>query len=286
MPTEENEAQPAASAEDSGGGHPGDARPFVVFVSSVTPSEISYSPLLGVLGDEARATLKDLEVLAGDVPPPDYEFDLEVEGVGRVLDEAGKQSSHLVGFSAGASAALAFAAKYPERVESLALVEPPFIGNKARTPEERAFWAEGDEAMAKPPAELMGAFVRMQLRPGVQPPPPPGPPPPWMAKWPEALKAMHWAFKAHDLDLGSLHGFRNPVYFACGSLSNPAWERMAERLGEALPNIEVEFYEDRHHLDAPHRAEPERFANALRELWARAETTKPPAGAGGSRRMA
>jgi pimeloyl-ACP methyl ester carboxylesterase len=241
-----------------------------VSVSSVTPAEITYGPLLGEIGDGATATLKDLEVLAGDTPPPDYGFDLEVEGIGRVLDEAGQQSAHLVGFSAGASAALAFAAKYPGRVESLALIEPPFIGNKAQTPEERAFWAEGDEAMAKPPAERMGAFVRMLLRPGVQPPPPPpGPPPPWMAKWPEALKAMHWAFKAHDLDLGSLRGFRKPVYVAVGSLSNPAWRRMAERLDEALPNIEVEAYEGRHHLDAPHVAEPERFANALRELWRR-----------------
>lgn len=255
------------SAEDRGTSHPGGDHP-VVFVSSVTPARISYGPLLDAIGDEARVELKDLEVLARDAPPPDYKFDLEVEGIKRVADGAERESVHLVGFSAGASAALAFAAKYPERAKSLALVEPPWIGNEGWTPEETVFWAEGDAAMSLPPAERMGAFLRMLLRTGVQPPPPPpGPPPPWMAKWPDALKAMHWSFKACDLDMESLRSYRNPVYFALGSLSNPAWERMAERLGDALPNIEVEVYEDRHHLDAPHVAEPERFAQALRKLW-------------------
>ncbi len=88
-----------------------------------------------------------------------------------------------------------------------------------------------------------------------------------MAKWPDVLKAMHWAFKAYDLDTASLRSYRNPVSFALGSLSNPAWERMAERLSGTLPNVEVEVYEGRHHLDPPHRAEPERFARALRKLW-------------------
>ena len=258
------------AARDRGVGGLGGTRPFVVFVSSVTPAGISYGPLLSVIGDEVTAALKDLEVLAGDAPPPDYAFAAEVEGIRRVADEARQESVHLVGFSAGASAALAFAAKYPERVASLALVEPPFIGNKARTPEERAFWAAGDEAMANPPAERMGAFLRMLVRPGVQPPDrPPDPVPPWMLKQPAALGTLHRSFKSHDLDLESLHDFGEPVYLAVGSLSNPAWDRMAQRLGEALPSIEVEVYEGRHHLDPPHVAEPERFGRALRELWRR-----------------
>lgn len=84
---------------------------------------------------------------------------------------------------------------------------------------------------------------------------------------------MNRVFKEYDLDPASLRDFRNPVYMAIGSLSNVAWERMAERLAGMLPNIEVEVYEGRHHLDAPHMAEPERFARALRRLWVRAGTT-------------
>ncbi len=161
------------AAEDRGASYPGGVRPFVVFVSSVTPAKITYGPLLDAIGDEARAALKDLEVISGDAPPPGYEFDLEVGGIERVADEAGRGSVHLVGFSAGASAALAFAAKHPERAESLALIEPAWIGNEGWTPEEAAYWAEADAAMSLPPAERMGAFLRMLLRPGVQPSPRP-----------------------------------------------------------------------------------------------------------------
>lgn len=258
------------SAESRADKRSEDNLPFVLFISGVTPAEIIYGPLLGVIKDEVRVELKDLEVFAKDAPPPDYVFDMEVEGIKRVADEAGQESLHLVGLSAGASAALAFAAKYPERALSLALIEPPWIGNQEWTSEEAAFWAEGDEIMALAPAEQMGRFFRMQLRPGVKPPQrPPGPPPPWMANRPAGLKALHNYFRSHALDTESLRHFRGPVYFARGALSNPAWERIAERSSGMLPNIEVEVYEERHHLDAPHVAEPERFARALRGLWAR-----------------
>ena len=61
------------------------------------------------------------------------------------------------------------------------------------------------------------------------------------------------------------------MYLARGSLSHPRWERQAKRLAGLFPNIRVEVYEGRNHIDAPHRAEPIRFARALRELWAGAD---------------
>lgn len=265
------------SAEGGLDKHPGDVRPFALFIAGATPAEIVYGPLLGVIGDEVRAELKDPEVFAGEVPAPGYTFDDEVESIRRVADGAGQESIHLVGYSAGGSAALAFAAKYPQRAASLGLIEPPWIGNEGMTPEEVEFWAEGDEVMSLPPAERMGRFFRLVLGSGVEPPArPPGPPPPWMANRPAGLKALHNYFNSHTLDPRSLRDIHNPVYFARGALSNPAWERIAERLSGMLPNIEVEVYEERHHLDAPHVAEPERFARALRKLWvsqARSTTT-------------
>lgn len=90
----------------------------------------------------------------------------------------------------------------------------------------------------------------------------PGPPPPWTMKQSAALAAMHRSFEEYDLDTESLRGFRNPVYMAIGSLSNVAWERMVERLSGTLPCLEMTVYEGRHHLDASHTAEPERFARA------------------------
>ncbi len=261
------------ATEENGG------TPFVVFVSGITPAEIIYAPLLGVIGDEIQAHLKELEVFAEETPPPDYSFAAEVEGIKRVADKSGEEKIHLVGLSAGASAALFFAAKYPERASSLALIEPPRIANEGWSSEDAAYWAESEEVMALPPAERMGRFPRLVLGPGAEPPPRPSGPPPWMVARTAGMAAMDRAFREYDLDPESLCGFRNPVYLALGSLSNPVFEREAKRLRGMLPNLEVEVYEGRHHLDAPHTAEPERFARALRGLWTRAGTTAPAGGA-------
>ncbi len=263
----------AMQTEDKGNGRHNGGRPFVVFVGAITPAEILYAPLLGVLGGEVRTHLKDLEVFVEEGAPSDYSLDAEVEGIKRVADEAGEGSIHLVGLSAGASAALFFAAKYPERASSLALIEPPRTANEGWSSEDAAYWAESEEVMALPPAERMGRFPRLVLGPGAEPPPRPSGPPPWMVARTAGMAAMDRAFREYDLDPESLRGFRNPVYLALGSLSNPVFEREAKRLGGMLPNLEVEIYDGCHHLDAPHTAEPERFARALRGLWARAGTT-------------
>ena len=130
-----------------------------------------------------------------------------------------------------------------------------------------------------PPGEMMPAFIRANLRPGVEPPPPPpGPPPPWMAKRPPGIKAIVSAFSAGELDMDALRRFRAPVYFALGGLSNPdQYLKIAERLAGVFDDFTLETFEQRHHLDPPHRAEPERLAASLRDLWARAQSAAPTA---------
>jgi pimeloyl-ACP methyl ester carboxylesterase len=54
----------------------------------------------------------------------DYTGDPEVGGGLRDADERGWEQFHLVGYSGGGAAALAFAASHPERLASLALLEP------------------------------------------------------------------------------------------------------------------------------------------------------------------
>ena len=156
-------------------------QPPVLFVpGGVTPVQLSYGPLLSALGSQIRPILKELEVYATDAPPPGYGLDVEVEGIRRVADEAGVERFHLVGFSAGGASSLAFTAKYPYRLRSLALIEPAWIGAPT-TPEDIADWAELGRVMLLPPDERMQAFMRWQVRPGVEPPVmqlPPGPPPP------------------------------------------------------------------------------------------------------------
>jgi pimeloyl-ACP methyl ester carboxylesterase len=121
----------------------------------------------------------------------------------------------------GGASSLAFAARLLERLRSLALVEPAWIGEFG--PEDAEDWAQLGKVMCELPSKRMQAFLR------------------WL-------------------------------YYALGSLSNRFYERAAMTLAGVFSDLQLEVYEGRSHLDPPHRAEPERFARALRRLWARAES--------------
>lgn len=250
--------------------HTSNGRPAVMFIpGGISPATVTYGPLLEHLKDEVRAVLRDLEVYAADTPPPGYELEREIEGIKSATEAADMTSFHLVEYSGGLS--LAFTARYPERVRSLALIEPGWIADDTWRREEVAYWSELGRVMALPPQERLPAGMALNVRPGVQAPsPPPGPPPSWMARRVANGAAMYRAYKDYDLDRERLRHFRRPVYLALGTLSPPIFERNAKLLTGLFPHIQLEMYEGRQHLDPPQRAEPERFAQALRELWARA----------------
>lgn len=252
---------------------------MILLPGAVLPADLAYGALLEALGDEVEAVAKELEIYAGEEPPPNYALDVEIEGILRAADASGFDRFHLVGYSGGGASSLAFATKHPGLLRSLALLEPAWAGNEGLDPAEQAVWREYDRIMALPPEEMMPAFVHSGLAPGVQPPPPPpGPPPPWMAKRPAGLAAFTRAFRTGELDLDALRGLQAPVYFALGGLSNPdQYGKIAERLAGVFPDFTLEVFEERHHFDPPHRVEYERLASSLRGLWARGETV-PVAG--------
>jgi pimeloyl-ACP methyl ester carboxylesterase len=254
-------------------GAPSDPHRNVILVpGAVLPADLAYGALLEALGNEIAALAKDLELYAGDEPPRDYTLELEVEGILRVAGAAGFERFHLVGYSAGGASSVSFAARHPERLHSLALLEPAWAGNEGLHNAEEALWREYERITILPPDQMMPAFMRANLSPGVElPSPPPGPTPPWMAKRPVGLRALTSAFAAAELDLDVLRRFHRPVYYGLGGLSNPdQYARIAERLAGVFSDFTLEVFEDRHHFDPPHRAEPERLAASLSALWARA----------------
>jgi pimeloyl-ACP methyl ester carboxylesterase len=242
---------------------------------SVLPAQAAYGRLVEVLGSDVDAMVKDLEVYASPDPPPDYTLDHEVAGVDREADARGWTGFHLVGYSGGGAASLAFAARRPERVLSLALLEPAWAGRWDRTAEEEALWQEYERLEALPPPEFMHAFMRLGVRPGVElAQPPSGDPPPWMAQRPAGIRAFLATFRTYDLDRDALASFDKPVYFALGELSNPdEYGAIATRLGTVFPDFQLEVFHKRHHFDPPHRIEPDRLAGSLRAHWRRAEAT-------------
>jgi pimeloyl-ACP methyl ester carboxylesterase len=244
----------------------------ILLPGGVLPAAVAYPALLEALGPDVQAVAKELEVYSGDQPSSDYGLDTEVAGILATAERTGFEQFHLVGYSGGGAASLAFATRHPQRLSSLALMEPAWAGNQDLSPQEQAVWRQFDRVMALPADERMAEFVRVQLRPGVAPPArPPDPPPPWMAKRPAGVAAMTNAFKSYDLDIERLRRFRAPVYYALGALSNPDhYSQQAIRLAGVFSDFTVEVYEQRHHFDPPHRAEPARVAQALTRLWSRA----------------
>jgi pimeloyl-ACP methyl ester carboxylesterase len=219
--------------------------------------------LIAALVLDADAVAKDLEVYATAQPPTDYSLDLEVDGVLREADARGWERFHLVGYSGGGAAALAFTARHPDRLLSLALLEPAWAGTWDRSPAEQAVWDEYDRLEGLPPGQFMPAFMRLNLKPGVSPPPPPaGEAPPWMAKRPAGISAFVQTFKTYDLDHESLRHFCRPVYYALGGLSNPdQFGEISTRLGRVFPDFTIEVFDERHHFDP---ATPSRARKALK----------------------
>jgi pimeloyl-ACP methyl ester carboxylesterase len=248
----------------------------ILLPGSVLPAQPAYGALIDALGPAVQAVAKDLELYAGDEPPPGWSLDTEIDGLLREADARGWETFHLAGYSGGGAAALAFAAKHPGRLLSLALLEPAWAGNWDWSPAHAELWKKYEQLEKLPPEQFMQAFMRLGVKPDVVlPPPPAGDPPPWMAKRPAGIKAFLETFKTYDLDRARLAGFRQPVFYALGGLSNPDdYGEIASRLSRVFfPDFHLEVFPKRHHFDPPHRIEPERLAELLRRHWEHAEAS-------------
>ena len=164
---------------------------------SVLPADLAYGEgeLVGALGADVETIVKDLEVYREDSPPPDYSLDTEVTGVLRAVDARGWSSSPRRVFrrrrrGAGRRRPLAGAAARPGPART-------GVGGQLGL-ERAAHEAVGElrrELERLPSERFMPAFMRLQVRPGVElPAPPPGPPPPWMRQRPAGIRAFMRTF--------------------------------------------------------------------------------------------
>jgi len=242
----------------------------------VAPAAQRYAPLVAAVGGRAELHLKDLEVYRDQTPPPDYSVDLELAALDRFADSLGLDRFHLVGYSGGGFFSLAYAGTRPERILSLALFEPAMVPGDM-TAEERALT---DAFRAKlnglDGAQLMSAFIRAQVKPGVElPPPPAGPPPPWMVKRPAGIAAGMQAFFTYQFDRDRFRVCGFPVYLGYGDLTSGMEVVKAGILARLFGDIRVQRYPGIHHFVAPERIYTEEHARALEELWQRATIAAP-----------
>jgi len=249
------------------------AVPFpVAFIpGGVNPAAITYGELLAALGGRVHPLLKDHDLYVGDTPPTHWTLDTEVDAIRRAADQAGLGTFHLVGYSGGGAISLKFVLAHGDRLRSLTLIEPAWIGNSGWTPEEEQYWAAERRNEAAEGGEFMKEFVRLGLKPGVSWSFPAGAPPSWMVKRPAGLRAFIAAFQSGDLDHTRLREFRRPVYLPYGDQSAFVEEIKQNRLAGIFPDARVECYDGTHHFAPPQRLQPDRFAKALLDLWARGD---------------
>ena len=233
------------------------------------PVQDTFAPLATPLHGEVVLVLKDREAYSR-APGERLTLADEVMGVGRMAEEKGLPSFHLLGYSAGGVVALAFAAASPERVRTLALIEPPWMGNDTASADAAALHFALDRVLtAVPVAQRMAHFRQAIMRPGDSPAPlPPGPIPAW-ASMRAAQGAMLWqAIRTATLETEQLRTFTAPVYVAVGTRSHPGFRATAEALVSVFPHAGLEVYEGADHFEI-HTQYAARLAASLRALWAK-----------------
>jgi len=240
----------------------------------VAPAAQRYSPLKSTLHGRAELHLKDHELYGGQSPPADYSVEMELAAVDRFADSLGLERFHLLGYSGGGFLSLAFAGTRPQRLLSLALFEPAMIPGQ-RGPEEQAAmdYLNAQLDGLQGPA-FMAAFVRAQLKPGVQPPPPPSQLTPGMEKRPAGIAAMMGAFLAYSFDRDLLRACEFPVYLGYGDLSHDYEAVQAAVLARLFADIRIQRFAGVHHFVPPEQIYTPIHAQALEDLWARASAAQ------------
>ena len=197
-----------------------------------------------------------------------YDMGVEVDAVRALAERAGARGFHLFGFSAGGTVALAAALAMPDRVLSVAVLEPAVIGEDAWHPAEAAWQAEMRRIRALPADARMDPFRRLVMRPGLEPPPSRRHNATWTSQ-DEMLEDMieHPGFVSSDLA-----AFPGPALIVIGGESNPRWSVMARRLVDVMPDASAEEFPGLSHFTPPYREQPEAFEQLMLGFWEQAST--------------
>ena len=245
--------------------------PVIALPGGIMPAALRYAALKSALANDVELHTKDLEVYAGDAPPPNYKIEIEIAGLAAFADSLKADRFHLLGYSGGGFVSLAFAAAHPERLISLAVFEPARIPGELSAEEQRLDRDLRQALDSAEGSEFMQIFVSRQVRPGVQVPPPAGSPAPWMRSRPAGLAAMMREFGEYRADRTRLRNCTFPVFYGYGDQTSEMVEVQASVLARLVPDIHVRRFEGVHHFLSPDQIYTAEHVKDLRALWERAE---------------
>jgi len=241
----------------------------------VAPAAQRYAPLTPLVSDSADLHLKDLEVYRDAAPPADFSVDVELGAVDAFADSLGLDGFHLLGYSGGGFLSLAYAGTRPQRIKSLAVFEPASVPGARGAEEQEAWNALNAKLRGLEGPAFMTAFVREQLKPGVElpPPPPPGPPSPEMRKRPAGIAALMGAFDRFAFDRSAFAECRFPVFHAYGSLTSDIEAVKASVVARHCADVHVHRFDGVHHFVPPERIYTREYAGLLVEHWRHADAS-------------
>lgn len=206
---------------------------------------------------------------ASTAPPGQGRLGEDVEDAADLLAALGIEAAHVIGHSYGATIAIMLAARFPARVRSLMLHEPPVFALLAGD-ESEVLRAEAAGLM-KQAAELLtrgeteeGArlFIeRVAFGEGA-----------WDTLFDGAARAAilnnahTWLDQFYDperlaVDVGALADFHGPITMSTGTTTLPAYTAVVERIAARLPAMNVAPVDGGH---GAHISHPRCFAEAFR----------------------
>ncbi len=262
---------PTGTIQDYGGtGAP------VVMVGDILGGHASWSRHAERLTPQWRALTVTPLVVAraaqGEPAPEGWDIGMESRALAAALDGLGVSTAHVVGWSLGGTIALDFALAHPERVLTLALVEPQVrwvLRRLGRHVQEEKADSERFRVFVDMPIteEVLAAFLR--LVGVVAPDEDPTESRAWPLAWTHRL-ALASAYRviAHDDDPARLGRLRMPVLLVHGEDASAMDRAMTTTLGELLPQAAVMLLLGGH---TSHMTAMDRFMEALEGLLAGGE---------------
>jgi len=196
---------------------------------------------------------------------PGYTAQVERESLRLTLDALNLARAHLAGWSGGGLALIEFAIEYPERVRSLALVEPAAhwiltqLGERLDEVEQSNGFVRGLFGREVSEDEL-ATFLRLGglAEPGEDVRSHPN----W-GRWVEHRTTLSWLGPLLDhpeRSIDELARIAAPALVTKGTNSTPADRRLVDVLGDRLPNARVREFQGDH---AHHIEHIEAFLDAL-----------------------
>jgi pimeloyl-ACP methyl ester carboxylesterase len=206
--------------------------------------------------------------LAREILPAEYSVRYESEALAAAVSAAGVERADVAAWSYGAEIALDYALNNPERVRTLALIEPPAlwvlrsVGNVPpdMIEQQKELSGLGPGAISEEQLVWFTHFAGF-VPPGVDP----RTIPPWPV-WSEHRQSLRIqdAPLRHEDRIERVRNFRQPVLLFKGSGSALFLHRIVEVLGREFPDARVEELPGGHGL---HIASMDRFLELLGDFW-------------------